>query len=320
MKPRRPRGQLARGLALALLGVPAASAFDIVECDGGNTPGDAAIILGWPAPAATSVGAVVIDDQGTVNSGIPGFILRQLWANSITDWAGTPDQEFAFPNGGARAVTGAELGASLGGGSERIFTVIQPTTTIPAGGIFPTPVTGWTQITGTGDGVLGIALSVFDLTTRSIVDSDIILNDDATGGAPVFAPGAVPGRFNIGTVMRHEIGHFFGLDHAQDPNSIMAPTLGPNTVVNIAADDRNGMVFLYPGADAFLVNPDRNVLRFDSCNQSLDQLIAQAFEAKPNGGCRAAPGAGTAGLIPAALIWLFALASTWIHRSAPRRS
>ncbi|KAJ4828858.1 hypothetical protein Tsubulata_044333 [Turnera subulata] len=72
-----------------------------------------------------------------------------------------------------------------------------------------------------------------------------------TSGVMVFdadenwSNGAVPGKYDMGTVGLHELGHVLGLDHSSDKNAIMWPYIGDSTRRGLGLDDWYGMKALY---------------------------------------------------------------------------
>lgn len=303
---------LALGLAASLLGAlaPPVRAFDIIECDGGATFGDAAPLRGWRQPTDQAMGLLVIDDQGAADSGLTGAQVVGFWEAAMADWESTSDSQFRFPPREVRTVGGAELGEFRSGDESRhLLTVIQPTTTIPAGTtlsnglVFTADAIGWAAITGTDPSTtLGVAINRIDRTTRYIFDSDVYINDDTFD----FQPG---GFFDMQYIITHELGHLMGIDHAVNFTSVMFASAVAGVFVPLTEDDRNASRFLYPTPGSSPTPPDRNQVALTSCDQTLDEVAAAARSAGPlAGGCRAVAAAAGSGALVA---WVLLLLGTW---------
>ena len=92
---------------------------------------------------------------------------------------------------------------------------------------------------------------------RSILDSDVILNgvhfawttDEAEAGQ------GQPPRFDVQTVLVHEIGHFFGLDHSQDPAAAMFGSNNKTLQREPADNDVEGICAIYPNGEPLPHDP-----------------------------------------------------------------
>lgn len=81
-----------------------------------------------------------------------------------------------------------------------------------------------------------------------ILDADIEVNatrallfGDSAGG------GFIPGAHDLLSILVHEVGHFLGLDHSLDPDSVMQETLPPRVVrTELSADDIAAICAVYP--------------------------------------------------------------------------
>jgi hypothetical protein len=94
-----------------------------------------------------------------------------------------------------------------------------------------------------------------------ILDSDTLFNN--TGQVIFATPGALaatPGAYDLQTLLTHEMGHYFGLDHSAIRRAIMFPFAPPpGTFIGtrpgnsrpdgqLSDDDRTGLRVLYPDA------------------------------------------------------------------------
>ncbi len=90
-----------------------------------------------------------------------------------------------------------------------------------------------------------------------IVDADMEIN--ATRPLTVGTPrtkGFIPDAHHLLSIMTHEAGHFLGLDHSLEPNSIMNLSLAPAAVrTELGKDDIAAICAVYP--------PERKVSKCD---------------------------------------------------------
>lgn len=252
--------------ALLLLGAatPALRGFNLSECDGSNTPGNAGILLGWTQPTATSMGGIRLDDGGAPASGLTTAEVDAAWQASFADWSTTTLTTLAFPTPTPTPVTDGQLETALAGGAlgSQVCTVITSATSLAG----PPVRTGWAAITiSDPTGTLGITLTAFLPATRRILFSNILLNDDRAAGASGFLiGGSGTGGHDFQSVATHEIGHFIGGDHSALLPSLMFPFLAAGLAKPLDSDDRDIARFLYPtGATGLL--PEANDLTFLDC-------------------------------------------------------
>ena len=81
--------------------------------------------------------------------------------------------------------------------------------------------------------------------TGQIYDVDMEIN----GSAPLsLGPPAVPGRYDLRSIMTHEVGHFLGLAHSNIAGSSMSTNqpLGVNDLATLDTDDIAGICTIYP--------------------------------------------------------------------------
>ncbi len=286
----RRTGAVLAPLAALLMAGPS-PAFDVFECQLQDpADGTTAIYQGWRLPPEAVIGALRIDDQGAPESGLTPAQVNQAWNEVLDDWNSTTATTFRFPQRVFGPISGDALFASADPElQDRVLMVIEPTTTRAATG-----ESGWAELVGLPDGVLGLCLLKFDPELRRIDDADIILNDDPVGGGPRFSVTGDPFLFDLKTVMAHELGHFAGIAHTQN-FALMFPVVFPGFAIpGPLEDDRNAIRFLYPVPGPPPEQPDNNDPRLQTCAQTVQDLAAEAFRASPPGGCSAVPGPGTA--------------------------
>ena len=92
---------------------------------------------------------------------------------------------------------------------------------------------------------LGTTTSLFNIKTGVLLEADIKLY--VYSGMPSMwsTNPSVPGTFDIGTVLLHELGHLAGLGHNTDPASLMYPYLGLSEVKELGAAENSALAFLY---------------------------------------------------------------------------
>jgi hypothetical protein len=103
--------------------------------------------------------------------------------------------------------------------------------------------TEWAAEAGIGD-ALGLTTAHFDSTSGQMQDADVEINGtgaDLTDGDP--EDGA-----DLLSILTHESGHFLGLDHTRDVNSVMysSYTPGVSNLRHLSADDTAGICAIYP--------------------------------------------------------------------------
>ncbi len=104
-----------------------------------------------------------------------------------------------------------------------------------------------------GSRTLAVTTPVYSVSTGTIVEADIALN-----GYDVQWTTTIPltksGVADVQSVVTHEMGHLFGLQHVLggeniSPPPVMAPYLDPNGSTRVPKqDDINGVCYLYPKA------------------------------------------------------------------------
>ncbi len=117
-----------------------------------------------------------------------------------------------------------------------------------------------------------------------IVDADLEIN--ATRPLLVMetsGEGTIVGAHDLLSILTHEFGHFLGLDHSTDPESIMQTVLPPRVVrTTLGADDVAGICAAYP--------PEREAL---PCDDTRRAFAAQCALDPSTGGACSTAAAGT---------------------------
>ncbi len=98
---------------------------------------------------------------------------------------------------------------------------------------------------------LAVTVSTFDPNTGELRDTDVLINGTRTFGVLDEAAPATD-RFDLPSVLTHELGHVLGLDESEVPEATMWPLLLPGQVSprTLDTDDEQGIVALYGAAAA----------------------------------------------------------------------
>ncbi len=94
------------------------------------------------------------------------------------------------------------------------------------------------------DNTLAKAIAHFDTKTGEIVDADIEVNSASNN----FTISAKNAQFDLQTVLTHEVGHFIGLGHSSDPDSVMYASYerGSTKGRTLTPDDIAAVCTVYP--------------------------------------------------------------------------
>lgn len=165
--------------------------------------------------------------------------------------------------------------------------------------------TGWAY--KTLDDTLALTTLHFDKGTGEVRDADIAMNSAIND----FTVSDVRVGTDLQSVLTHEVGHFFGLDHSSDPAATMFSTYQPGTmeIRQLSTDDRDAICDAYP--------PERAAV----CSvKPLGGLAGNCTDSKP-WGCTASPallgeGRGVALAFGASLAFVILI----VLRRAYRRS
>ena len=152
----------------------------------------------------------------------------------------------------------------------------------------------------------------------AIYDADIEINATGPLGLPmtegmkaeaVIAFGVIPDQHDLLSVMVHEAGHFLGLDHSREENSLMLAELGTGQVrTQLTADDEAAICTAYP--------PDRDA---PACDPAPRGGFASSCDDAPLfGGCSVQPHRRRRASW-AELVWFASLAGAVRLRRARKR-
>lgn len=147
----------------------------------------------------------------------------------------------------------------------------------------------------------------FETTTGEIYDADVEINGTEQG-LVISAP---EDGVDLGSIVTHEVGHFLGLSHSEDPTAVMRPEYLPvrDNLRELRADDVQGICEIYP--------PDRKT-ESDQCAPRHGFAKNCRFEPlEASGGCAQAPGSSS--VTGAALGGLLVALTAFFRRSRKRR-
>lgn len=190
--------------------------------DGGETVGAAyAADSAW---AATDTPVPVTYNPAFDPAGIDGAS-AMVWA--IESWNAVPGQLFSFVNGGwTTSVSSLDCNASA---------VRDGVNSIRFASGMPTGILGSTCIRGNGSVRSFNRIREFDIRISLAIQWSVITPTPRN-------------RFDLYTVMLHEMGHALGLDHTGVSGSVMVPEGNPGEQIRVpGTDDIAGIRFLYPG-------------------------------------------------------------------------
>jgi hypothetical protein len=174
------------------------------------------------------------------------------------------------------------------------------------------------------DNTLAKTTVTFDPSTGEILDADIEVNTaindvtvvDPVGGEEAFDPNV---KYDLRSLMTHEIGHFLGIAHSPYPDATMFASYSEGTtdLRSISDDDREALCAAYPPARGAFCAPDPRGGLLKDCGPVADDATGAAA-AKEDGCSVHAPGAPRSDLdSPLALSSAILLALASRHKRRP---
>ena len=113
-----------------------------------------------------------------------------------------------------------------------------------------------------GSGVIAFVRSTIDLNDGHTLDADMVYNDRefySSISSPSLTPppaGTGQASVDLQSVITHEYGHYFGLDHTSIANATMIPFIIADTRQrSLELDDRTGNAVIYPESAARGLSP-----------------------------------------------------------------
>jgi len=133
-----------------------------------------------------------------------------------------------------------------------------------------------------GSGVIAFVRSTIDGTDGHTLDADLVFNDHeffASTSSPNLTP-APPGQQSVDlqSVVTHEYGHYFGLDHTSVTDATMIPfIIGDTRQRTLELDDRAGNSTIYPESAARGLSP--GAVDFAATSGTVSGTVVSGFDA-----------------------------------------
>lgn len=123
--------------------------------------------------------------------------------------------------------------------------------------------------------VLGYTYSNFLPSNGTVVDADVELNADYVNSVPVAGKERL-----LRAVVEHEVGHFLGLAHSNDPNSVMSVEYDPRVALlpTLTQDDIDGICAVFPPSSSPVACPEPKVAAAALYSTACDALSGEDEE------------------------------------------
>jgi MYXO-CTERM domain-containing protein len=156
---------------------------------------------------------------------------------------------------------------------------------------------------GDANDSLGMTTVTFNTTSGAILDVDLELN--GTIGDYSFEETAVPGKFDLQSVLTHEAGHMLGLAHTDAVSSSMYGRYEPGSIEprTLTADDQAAICTVYPNLAQRLALT--GLVTSTPCSPGPDNPDGSCSDPQSSDGCsvstgergRTPPGVASTGLL-----------------------
>jgi hypothetical protein len=228
-------------------------AYELLEMDGNDVAGDALVTKGWENDIISYM---------TITNNYPAGLTSVEWTDAVTDsfqsWTDITSSTIQLNYNGDILLTDVNDFSSYAS-----FNYPETSAPSPAGtdgNRAVACVSEWISNDLPSD-ALAITFYILNTETRYIEVADILVNCDSDPASNfTWAIGAVPGAYDVQSVLTHEVGHFIGIGHPYDDNrntSTMWFTINENDIEpqSLEEDDEYAAIYLYPANMTLVTTP-----------------------------------------------------------------
>src|SRR3989454_4742272 len=131
-----------------------------------------------------------------------------------------------------------------------------------------------------GGSVIAFVRSTIDLTDGHTLDADMVFNDRdffcSTSSPNLTPPPSGQSSVDLQSVVTHEYGHYFGLDHTSVANATMIPfIIGDTRQRTLELDDKAGNSDIYPESVARGLSP--GAVDFEASTGTISGTVVSGF-------------------------------------------